>query len=171
MCCTVASILYIMLRLELLIRCNWSLNTNLMLKLLEKLLSEDLTPFKFLSVFSSYCYIFLFFTLKFQIGKKLFLKFGIYFTEITGRNFCDLTHFFSKFVKISTRKLFDIWPFANVFSCRNSLQGWESSPYVLLIFQLVKICFKKVSTFMILDFKLLFSVLFFTEQVVGKVLF
>ena len=170
MCCTVASILYIMLRLELLIRCNWSLNTNLMLKLLEKLLSEDLTPFKFLSVFSSYCYIFLFFTLKFQIGKKLFLKFGILYGNYREK-LLWFNAFFSKFVKISTRKLFDIWPFANVFSCRNSLQGWESSPYVLLIFQLVKICFKKVSTFMILDFKLLFSVLFFTEQVVGKVLF
>ena len=94
MCCTVASILYIMLRLQLLIRCHWSLKRNFILKLLKKLLSEDLTPLKFLSVFSSYCYIFLFFTLKFQIGKKLFLKFGIYFTEITGRNFCDLTLFF-----------------------------------------------------------------------------
>ena len=38
----------------------------------QKLLSEDLTPFKFLSVFGSYCYyIFLFFTAKFQIGKKI----------------------------------------------------------------------------------------------------
>ena len=60
----------------------------------KKLLSEDLTPLKFLSVFSSHCYyIFLFFTLKFQIGKKLFLKFGIHFTEIIGRNFCDLMPF------------------------------------------------------------------------------
>ena len=38
----------------------------------QKLLSEDLTPLKFLSVFGSYCYyIFLFFTVKFQIGKKI----------------------------------------------------------------------------------------------------
>ena len=36
---------------------------------------------------------FLFFTLKFQIGKRLFLKFRIYFTKIIGRNVCDLMLF------------------------------------------------------------------------------
>ena len=47
-----------------------------------------------MSVFGSYCYyIFLLFTLKFQICKKIIFEFGIYFKKIIGRNFCDLMLF------------------------------------------------------------------------------
>ena len=38
-------------------------------------------------------------------------------------------------------------------------------------FSACKVCFKKVSTFMILDFKLPFLALLFIEKVVGKVVF
>ena len=59
------------------------------------------------------------------------------------------------------------------YSCRNSLGRHhyrERSSCFLQIFQLAKVRFIKVSTFMILDFKSSFSVMFFTDQVIGKVL-
>ena len=109
LCCNAASILYIMLRLQLLIRCHWSLKRNFIMKLL----NEDLTSLKFLSVVLIAIIIFFIFKgyLKSQIKKNCFSNSRYYFTKITGRNFCDLTLFFAKLAKIYTRKLFGFLKF------------------------------------------------------------
>ena len=111
--CTIASILYIRLRLQLLTRCHWSLKRNFMMKLPKKtLLSKDLAPFNFLSMFRFYCYyIFLLFTMKFQIGKKIVSEIWNILYKNYREKLLWFNAFFAKFLKIYTHKLFDFVKF------------------------------------------------------------
>ena len=75
-----------------------------------------------MSVFGSYCYyIFLFFTLKFQIGKKIVFEIWNILYENYREKLLWFNAFFAKFVKIYTHKLFDFLTFFWYNSRNNSL--------------------------------------------------
>ena len=73
---------------------------------------------------------FLFFTLKFQIGKRLFLKFRIYFTKIIGRNVCDLM----LFCQICENLYPQIIWFSNILLIQFSQQFFKLQKIVLATF-------------------------------------
>ena len=73
-----------------------------------------------MSVFGSYYkYIFLFFTLKFQISKKIVFEIWNILYENNKEKLLWFNAFFAKFVKIYTHKLFDFLTFFQ-FNSRNN---------------------------------------------------
>ena len=101
-----------------------------------------------MSVFGSYYkYIFLFFTLKFQISKKIVFEIWNILYENYKEKLLWFNAFFAKFVKIYTHKLFDFLTFFQFNSRNNFLDSKKL--FLRTLFFSMKHCLQNFSSLLI----------------------